>query len=143
LATIVHDDFRDGLLGKPDATVSTIDFDTDVIDLSLLDETDSTTITAAYIDYAEVNAAVVVDTGTLASITIGVLGTGVLDSTTTHTFTAVTGDAADFLVMWKNLTGPSSSPLAITWDSATTGLPVLPNGGDIIITWAGGGILSI
>jgi len=143
MTTITHDDFRDGTLGKPDASVSTIDFDTDNIDLSLLDATDSGTITAAFIDYDEVNAAVVVATGDLASITIGVLGTGVLDSTTTHTFGSVSGDAADYLVLWKNSGTPSSSPLAITWDSATTGIPVTPNGGDIIVTWAGGGILSI
>lgn len=143
MATIVHNDFRNAALGKPDASVSTIDFDADNIDVSLLDATDSTTITASYIDYDEVDAPTVVATTDLATITIGIVGTGVLDADDT-TFTAVAGpDAADYLVLWKNSGTPASSPLAITWDSATTGLPVTPNGGDIVVTWAGGGILSI
>lgn len=140
MATIVHDDFRDAQLGNP--THSTIDFDTDNIDVSLLDETDSGTITAAFVDYDEVDAAVVVATTDLATITIGVVGTGVLDAADT-TFSTVTGDAADYLTLWKNSGTPATSPLAVTWDSATTGLPVTPNGGDITVAWNASGILQI
>ena len=142
MATIVHDDFRDAALGKPDATVSTIDFDADNIDVSLLDETDSGTVTSSFIDYDEVDAATVVATTDVASITIGIVGTGVLDAANT-TFTSVTGDAADFLTLWKNSGTPASSPLAVTFDSATTGLPVTPNVGDIEVQWAAGGIQTI
>ena len=140
MATIVHDDFRNAQLGNP--THTTVDFDADNIDVSLLDADDSTTITAAYVDYDEVDAPTVVATTDLATITIGVVATGVLDAADT-TFTSVTGDAADYLVLWKNSGTPATSPLCVTRDSATTGLPVTPNGGDIIVTWAGGGILQI
>ena len=140
MATIVHDDFRDAQLGNP--THTTIDFDTDNIDVSLLDEADSGTITAAFVDYDEVNAAVVVATGDLASVTIGVVATGVLDAAN-QTFTTITGDQAEFLTLWKNSGTPATSPLAITWDSATVGLPVTPNGGDITVTWNGSGLLQI
>lgn len=140
MATIVHDDFRDAQLGNP--THSTIDFDTDNIDVSLLDETDSGTITAAFVDYDEVDTPTVVATTDLATITIGVVGTGVLDAADT-TFSTVTGDAADYLTLWKNSGTPATSPLAVTWDSATTGLPVTPNGGDITVAWNASGILQI
>lgn len=140
MATIVHDDFRDAQLGNP--THSTIDFDTDNIDLSLLDQTDSGAITAAFVDYDEVDTPTVVATTDLATITIGVVGTGVLDAADT-TFSTVTGDAADYLVLWKNSGTPATSPLAVTWDSATTGLPVTPNGGDITVAWNASGILQI
>ena len=59
------------------------------------------------------------------------------------TFSSVSGDAADYLTLWKNSGTPATSPLAVTWDSATTGLPVTPNGGDITVQWAAGGILTI
>ena len=98
-----------------------------------MDATDATTITASYVDYDEVNAAVVVATGDIpgfSSITDGVVTlTGAL------TFTNVSGDIADYLTVWTNSGRPATSPLIITWDSASSGLPVTPNGGDIIATW--------
>ena len=140
MATIIHDDFRDAQLGNP--THSVIDFDTDNIDVSLLDQTDSGTITAATVDYDEVDTATVVATTDVASPTIGVVGTGVFDAADT-TFSSVTGDAADYLVLWKNSGSAATSPLAVTFDSATTGLPVTPNGGNIVVTWNASGILAI
>ena len=130
MATIVHTDWLDGMLGNP--THSVIDFNTDNIDASLLDETDSGTITASFVDYDEVDTATVVATDNVAVTSIT---GGVVTLTGAVTFTSVTGDAADFLSVWKNSGTPATSPLAITWDSATTGLPVTPNGGDITATW--------
>ena len=108
------------------------DFDADDIDVSLLDQTDSGTITAAMEDYDEVDTPTVVSTAeTTFAATVG----GVLTLTGAITFTAVTGDAADYLTSFKNTGTPSTSPLIITWDSASTGLPVTPNGGNIVATW--------
>jgi hypothetical protein len=130
MATIIHTDWLNGMLGNP--THSVIDFDTDNIDASLLDETDSGTITSAFVDYDEVDTATVVAT---ADVAVTSITGGVVTLTGAVTFTSVTGDAADFLSVWKNSGTPATSPLAITWDSATTGLPVTPNGGDITATW--------
>ena len=131
MATIVSNDWLDSMLGSP--THSVVDLDTDNIDVSLLDQTDSGAITAATVDYDEVDTATVVATGDLpgiASITDGVVTlSGAL------TFSTVTGDAADYLCAWKNSGSPATSPLIITWDSASSGIPVTPNGGDIIATW--------
>jgi hypothetical protein len=99
-----------------------------------LDEADSGTITSSFVDYAEVNAAVVLATGTIPAVT-SITG-GVVTLTGAMTFSSVAaGDEIDYLVVWKNLTGPSTSPLIITWDDASTGIPVTPNGGNIISTW--------
>jgi hypothetical protein len=130
LATIVHTDWLNGMLGAP--THSVIDFNTDNIDASLLDETDSGTITAASVDYDEVDTADVVAT---ADVSVASISGGVVTLTAAVTFSAVTGDAADYLTVFKNSGTPATSPLAITWDSASTGLPVTPNGGDITATW--------
>jgi hypothetical protein len=109
-----------------------IDWNADDIEASLLDQTDSGTITAAFEDYDEVDAPVVVANTNMPAISVA---TGVLTAASALTFTAVTGDAADYLVVFKNSGTPSTSPLAITWDSASTGLPVTPNGGNIVATW--------
>ena len=145
MATIVLDELRNAQLGNP--THSVIDFDTDTIACSLLDETDAnggTTPTVSnVVDYDDVDDAVVVHAEeALASLTVGSLGVGIFDAANT-VMSAVSGDIADLLTIHKDTGTPSTSPLAIIYDSATTGLPVTPNGGDITATWAGGGILTI
>lgn len=131
MATIIHNEWLDSMLGEP--THSAIDLNTDNIDVSLLDETDSGTITASFVDYDEVDTPTVVATGDLPAVTS--ITDGVVTLTGALTFSTVTGDQAEFLTAWKNSGTPATSPLIITWDSASSGLPVLPNGGDIIATW--------
>ena len=139
MATIVHNEWLDSMLGSP--THSAIDLDTDDIDASLLDATDAGTILDSFVDYAEVNAAVVVATGDMpafSSITDGVVTlVGAL------TFPSVSGDIADYLTVFKNSGTPATSPLIITWDSASSGLPVTPNGGDIIATWGSNVLVTL
>ena len=138
MATIVHDDVLNGMLGNP--THSVIDCNTDNMDASLLDQTDSGTITSSFVDYDEVDAATVVAT---AGVPSGTITGGVWDIGAAITFSAVTGDAADYLTIWKNSGTPATSPLFITWDSASTGLPVTPNGGDITATFTGNDVVTL
>lgn len=138
MATIKHTDWLNGMLGAP--THSVIDFDTDNIDASLLDQTDSGTITAANVDYDEVDGATVVAT---ANVTVSGISGGVVTLSGSITFSAVTGDAADYLTIWKNSGSAATSPLAITFDSATTGLPVTPSGGDIVATFSGNTLVTV
>ena len=130
MATIVHTDWLNGMLGNP--THSVVDLDTDNIDVSLLDQTDAGTILSSFVDYDEVDAATVVAT---TNVTVSTITGGVVTLSGAITFSAVTGDAADYLTVWKNSGSAATSPLIITWDSASTGLPVTPNGGDITATW--------
>jgi hypothetical protein len=139
MATITHTDWLNGMLGNP--THSVVDIDTDNIDASLLDQTDAGTITAAFVDYDEVDTAVVVATGNLPAVT-SITG-GIVTLTGALTFSTVSGDVADYLTVWKNSGSPATSPLIITWDSASTGLPVTPNGGDIIATWGSNQLVTL
>ena len=50
------------------------------------------------------------------------------------TFTSVTGASIEAIVLYKDTGTDSTSPLIAFIDTAT-GLPITPNGGDIIITW--------
>lgn len=54
------------------------------------------------------------------------------------TFTAVSGSSVEAIVVWKDTGVSGTSPLIAYIDSASAGLPVTPNGGDITITWDSG-----
>lgn len=129
MATVKHVNWLNLMLGGGTTTLP--DFNTDTIKGSLLDETDAL-LTSADSTFDDVDAPTVVSTATLA---ISSISGGVVTLTGALTFTSVTGDAADWLTVYKDTGTPSTSPLTISWDSASTGLPVTPNGGNIVATW--------
>lgn len=53
------------------------------------------------------------------------------------TFPAVSGASIEAIVLYKDTGVESTSPLIAYIDTAT-GLPITPNGGDIIVTWDNG-----
>ena len=53
------------------------------------------------------------------------------------TFSAVSGTSIEAIVIYKFVTNDADSPLIAYIDTAT-GLPITPNGGDIIVTWDNG-----
>ena len=53
------------------------------------------------------------------------------------TFTSVTGASIESIVIYADTGVEATSPLIAYIDTAT-GLPITPNGGDIIVTWDNG-----
>jgi len=53
------------------------------------------------------------------------------------TFTSVTGASIEAIIIYSDTGTEATSPLIAYIDTAT-GLPITPNGGDIIITWDNG-----
>lgn len=53
------------------------------------------------------------------------------------TFTSVSGATINAIVIYKDTGTDATSPLIAYIDTAT-GLPITPNGGDIIVTWDNG-----
>lgn len=53
------------------------------------------------------------------------------------TFTSVTGASIESIVIYVDSGAEATSPLIAYIDTAT-GLPITPNGGDIIVTWDNG-----
>lgn len=53
------------------------------------------------------------------------------------TFSSVSGASIESIIIYKSVTNPADSPLLAYIDTAT-GLPITPNGGDIIVTWDNG-----
>ena len=58
------------------------------------------------------------------------------------TFSAVTGDPSEVLVVYKDTGSAATSPLIAYIDTAS-GLFVTPNGGDIQTNWNGSGIFKL
>lgn len=58
-------------------------------------------------------------------------------------FTAVTGNTVEALVIYVDTGNPATSPLVAYIDTGVTGLPVTPNGGDINVTWNASGIFAL
>lgn len=83
--------------------------------------------------------------GEQAEATIGVTSAvgGEVDAPNT-TFTLVSGDESEALAVLVDTAGaPSTDPLICYIDSFSAGMPVTPNGGDIIIAWASGIVFQI
>lgn len=60
------------------------------------------------------------------------------------TFTSVTGSTVVALVIYRKNAGANTTwRLVLFEDTSVTGLPVTPNGGNIVITWNGSGIFTI
>lgn len=53
------------------------------------------------------------------------------------TFSTVTGASIEAIIIYKDTGVDGTSPLIAYLDTAT-GLPITPNGGDIIVTWDNG-----
>ena len=59
------------------------------------------------------------------------------------TYTAVTGNSVEALVIYIDTGSSSTSRLVAYLDTGITGLPVTPNGGDISIIWNASGIFAL
>lgn len=70
---------------------------------------------------------------TLASMT----ATGGAADAADVTFTAVTGVSCEALLIYQH-TGTESTSVLIAYIDTATGLPITPNGGDIIVQWDNG-----
>lgn len=128
MANALYDAGREGFLAGD------IDWDANTIKLMLIDEADDT-IDLAVDDNLDDRAAGsrVATSGAFASKTTTA---GVADAADV-TLSAVTGDQAESIDIFKDTGTESTSRLIANIDTAT-GLPVLPNGGDIVVTWSSG-----
>lgn len=59
------------------------------------------------------------------------------------TFTAVTGNSAEALIIYIDTGTAATSPLVAFIDTGVTGLPVTPNGGNINVVWNASGIFAL
>lgn len=60
------------------------------------------------------------------------------------TFTSVTGVSIEALIIYRHNSGANTTwRLVLFLDTSVTGLPVTPNGGNIVVTWNASGIAQL
>ena len=97
---------------------------------AVLIDTGTYTYNAAHDAYDDLSGVVGTESGALANKTFT---NGVFDSDNI-TFSAVTGNTAEAIVLFIDSGTASTDYLILYADSASSGLPVTPNGGDINVT---------
>lgn len=112
-----------------------IDWENDTIKCTLVDIADYTVDLALHDFFDDIVVVPAAEVATVALATKTAVD-GVADAADI-TFTGVTGDQSEALVIWKDTGTPATSPLIAYIDTAT-GLPVTPNTGDIIVQWSDG-----
>lgn len=123
--------------GKEALLNGTINLESDTIKVAMVD-TGTYTVDLANHDFYNDVSGVVGTPQTLGSKTFT---NGVFDAADV-TFTAVTGNSVEALVIYEDTGNSATSSLLVYIDSGTN-LPVTPNGGDITIQWNASGIFSL
>ena len=80
--------------------------------------------------------------GTAQTINATTVTNGLFDGDNV-TYTAVSGNSVEALVIYIDTGTAGTSRLVPCIDTSVTGLPVTPNGGDITITWNASGIFQL
>lgn len=115
------------------------DLDLDSVIRAVLIDTGTYTYSAAHDNYDDLAGVVGTESGALASKTFT---NGVFDAADI-TFTAVTGATVEAIVLFLDTGTASTDKLVAYIDSAASGLPVTPNGGDITVAFHASGIFAL
>ena len=109
-----------------------IDMATDTITIALID-TGNYTFNSGHQFRSDVSNDAIISSANLSNKTVA---NGVFDADDA-TFTSVTGANCEALIIFQNTGSQANSRLIAFIDSAT-GLPILPNGGDITVAFSSG-----
>lgn len=133
MANAIYPLYKQALLGG----LSNIDMDGGTVKVALVD-TGTYTYSAAH-DFLNDVSGIVGTAQTIANTTVT---SGTFDGDNV-TFTAVSGNSVEALVIYIDTGNSATSRLVAYIDTGQTGLPVTPNGGDITITWDAAGIFTL
>ena len=119
---------------KEDFLAGNLNMSSNTITVAVVD-TDVYTFSSAHEDRADVPNSAVVAEANLASKTIT---SGVFDADDV-TFSTVTGANCEALLLYHtDVQGGNTTSRLIAYIDTATGLPILPNGGDITVRFASG-----
>jgi hypothetical protein len=128
--------YRENMLGSG----TRVDLDADIIKSILVDAADYT-FSAAHDFLNDVAAGARVATS--PALTNKTITSGTFDADD-YTFTAVTGDQAEYLIYYDDTPGTEATKQLILFlDTFTSGMPVTPNGGDIAVQLHASGIYTV
>ena len=123
MANVIYPKYKEALLNGD----SNIELDGSNVKVILVDLADYTYSSSHQFLSDVAGGAIVATSGNLGSKTTT---NGVFDSAD-PTFTAVTGDPSEALIIYIDTGSSATSRLVAFYDTGVTGLPVTPNGGDI------------
>lgn len=130
MANALYDKGRENILGGD------IDWDAAAIKLVLVDAADYIKDLVLHDALDDVLVAARATNGISGAFASKTKAAGVADAADV-TLTAVTGDPSEQIIIYKD-TGVEATSLLIANIDTATGLPVTPNGGDIVIQWDNG-----
>ena len=102
--------------------------------LILIDTADDDPAIATDQDLADIAAAAREETVALTSESVALSGSTVTYDTADPTFSAASGDVCEELLIYEHTGVEGTSLLIVSYDTFASGMPVTPNGGDIIVT---------
>lgn len=124
--------------GKENLLSGNFNLSSNTVKVVCVDSADYTLAITTHDALDDVAAAGRVATGTLASKTVT---DGVFDAADL-TFSTVSGDQFEYLIVYKDSGVESTSYLLACFDTAT-GLPLTPNGGDVVAQWNASGLFTL
>lgn len=133
MANAIYPKYKEALLDG----LANIDVNDGTVKVALID-TGTYTYSTAHDFYDDVTGVV----GTPQTIANTTVTNGTFDGDNV-TFTAVTGNSVEALIIYIDTGSAATSRLVAFIDTGVTGLPVTPNGGDISITWNASGIFAL
>lgn len=133
MANAIYPIYKAALLGG----LTNIDMDGGTVKAALID-TGTYTYSAAHDFYNDVTGVV----GTPQTIANTTVTAGLFDGDNV-TYTAVSGNSVEAIIIYIDTGVTSTSRLVAYIDTGVTGLPVTPNGGDITVTWHASGIFQL
>ena len=133
MANVIYPIYKKALLDGS----SNISLSGGTVKVALID-TGTYTYNAAH-DFLNDISGVVGTAQTIGTVTT----TGGLFDGDNVTFTAVSGNSVEALIIYIDTGSSATSRLVAYIDTGVTGLPVTPNGGDITITWNASGIFQL
>lgn len=133
MANLIYPKFKEALLDG----LSNTDLNDGTVKVALID-TGTYTYNAAH-DFLDDVSGVV---GTAVTLTNTTVTSGLFDADDV-TFTAVSGNSVEALIIYIDTGSSATSRLVAYLDTSITGLPVTPDGANIVITWPGSGIFQL
>jgi hypothetical protein len=138
MSNAVYPKYKESVLKEADANNGLDGTTTDAPYVALID-TGTYSYSSSHQFYSSLSGIV----GTDQAITTPTVTNGTFDGDDV-TFTAVSGATVEALVIYRHNAGADTTwRLVLFEDTSVTGLPVTPNGGNIVVTWNASGIFTI
>lgn len=137
MANAIYPKYKEALLNNTSGSAITGSGTTGLY--AALVDTGTYTYSSAHQFYSSLSGIV----GTDQEVTSPTLTGGLIDGGDV-TYTAVSGASVEAIVLYRKNAGANTTWQLVAYiDTSVTGLPVTPNGGNIVITWNASGIIQL